>query len=495
MCVGCDIVVFGILLGQCISVFSQISMDVLFIGNFFVYDDFNDFLLVQVGCDIFYGNFNVVGFGILEISVGCNIFMEDCVVIISFGVVVLGDSWLGVDIVFQVGVVGVDYQVFFECYLDLVNLVQGGILLVEQLGKVVRIYESELVKWLNECFGFVGDVEQVQVFFVGLFVEQQWIFVCQVYFVEFRVGGCEYNEVGGVCQGSYLCGCNVIVVLFFECDLVGNLISYEGDIVMYGGVGVYIDFGGDIQLFSFGGCQVFGIEGEVLLFIVGIVIQGQGDIQVYLWDSILFGQSCIMIIFGGSILVWLVEGDINVGCGFQIIVVYILLWCIYDVWGNVSLLLQVFSIGVGIVIFNLIFEVVLGDIDLIVLFGIIDVGEVGIWVFGNVNVVVLQVVNVVNIQIQGQFSGILLVVLVNIGVLIFVSVVVSFVIQVVEDVSCQQQVVVWQCMLLVIMVQVFGFGNECLEFLCDGVSCLLGYNLDSVVQVFGVGVFGEQVCS
>ncbi|WP_204308456.1 filamentous haemagglutinin family protein, partial [Escherichia coli] len=54
----------------------------------------------------------------------------------------------------------------------------------------------------------------------------------------------------------------------------------------------------------------------------GIVTQGQGDIQAYSRDSILLGQSRIMTTFGGSILAWSAEGDINAGRGSQTTVVY-----------------------------------------------------------------------------------------------------------------------------------------------------------------------------
>ena len=51
-------------------------------------------------------------------------------------------------------------------------------------------------------------------------------------------------------QGSYLRGRNAIAALFPERDPAGNPISYEGDIVMYGGAGVHTNFGGDIQLLT-----------------------------------------------------------------------------------------------------------------------------------------------------------------------------------------------------------------------------------------------------
>ncbi|WP_171902154.1 filamentous haemagglutinin family protein, partial [Pseudomonas aeruginosa] len=492
---GRDIVASGTPLGQRISAPSQISTDASFTGNLFVHDDPNDLSLVQAGRDILYGNFNVAGPGTLEISAGRNILMEDRAAITSLGAVVPGDSRPGADIVLQAGAAGADYQAFLERYLDPANLAQAGTPLAEQPGKVVRTYESELAKWLNERFGFAGDAEQAQAFFAGLPAEQQRIFARQVYFAELRAGGREYNEVGGVRQGSYLRGRNAIAALFPERDPAGNPISYEGDIVMYGGAGVHTDFGGDIQLLSPGGRQVFGIEGEAPPSTAGIVTQGQGDIQAYSRDSILLGQSRIMTTFGGSILAWSAEGDINAGRGSQTTVVYTPPRRIYDAWGNVSLSPQVPSTGAGIATLNPIPEVAPGDIDLIAPLGTIDAGEAGIRVSGNVNVAALQVVNAANIQTQGQSSGIPLVASVNTGALTSASAAASSATQAAEDVSRQQQAAARQRMPSVITVQVLGFGNERLEPSRDGASRSPGYNPDSAVQVLGAGALGEQARS
>lgn len=464
-------------------------------GNLFVNTSATDVSLVQAGRDILYGNFNVAGPGTLEISAGRNILMEDRAAITSLGAVVPGDSRPGADIVLQAGAAGADYQAFLERYLDPANLAQGGTPLAEQPGKVVRTYESELAKWLNERFGFAGDAEQAQAFFAGLPAEQQRIFARQVYFAELRAGGREYNEVGGVRQGSYLRGRNAIAALFPERDPAGNPISYEGDIVMYGGAGVHTNFGGDIQLLTPGGQQVFGIEGEAPPSTAGVVTQGVGNIRSYALGSILLGQSRVMTTFGGDIQIWSAEGDINAGRGSKTTVVYTPPRRIYDAWGNVSLSPQVPSTGAGIATLNPIPEVAPGDIDLIAPLGTIDAGEAGIRVSGNVNVAALQVVNAANIQTQGQSSGIPLVTSVNTGALTSASAAASSATQAAEDVSRQQQAAARQRMPSVITVQVLGFGNERLEPSRDGASRSPGYNPDSAVQVLGAGALGEQARS
>ncbi|HFK9544318.1 TPA: filamentous hemagglutinin family protein [Pseudomonas aeruginosa] len=464
-------------------------------GNLFVNTSATDVSLVQAGRDILYGNFNVAGPGSLEISAGRNLLMNDEVAVTSLGAVAAGDTRSGASIVLQAGASQADYSGFLRRYLELDNLAQAGTPLAEQPGKVVRIYENELIEWLSGRYGFSGDAQQAREFLAGLSAEQQRIFAREVYFAELKAGGREYNEVGGVRQGSYLRGRNAIAALFPERDPAGNPISYEGDIVMYGGAGVHTNFGGDIQLLTPGGQQVFGIEGEAPPSTAGVVTQGVGNIRSYALSSILLGQSRVMTTFGGDIQIWSAEGDINAGRGSKTTVVYTPPRRIYDAWGNVSLSPQVPSTGAGIATLNPIPEVAPGDIDLIAPLGTIDAGEAGIRVSGNVNVAVLQVVNAANIQTQGQSSGIPLVASVNTGALTSASAAASSATQAAEDVSRQQQAAARQRMPSVITVQVLGFGNERLEPSRDGASRSPGYNPDSAVQVLGAGALGEQARS
>ncbi|HCF7686707.1 TPA: filamentous hemagglutinin family protein [Pseudomonas aeruginosa] len=464
-------------------------------GNLFVNTSATDVSLVQAGRDILYGNFNVAGPGSLEISAGRNLLMNDEVAVTSLGAVAAGDTRSGASIVLQAGASQADYSGFLRRYLELDNLAQAGTPLAEQPGKVVRIYENELIEWLSGRYGFSGDAQQAREFLAGLPAEQQRIFARDVYFAELKAGGREYNEVGGVRQGSYLRGRNAIAALFPERDPAGNPISYEGDIVMYGGAGVHTNFGGDIQLLTSGGQQVFGIEGEAPPSTAGVVTQGVGNIRSYALSSILLGQSRVMTTFGGDIQIWSAEGDINAGRGSKTTVVYTPPRRIYDAWGNVSLSPQVPSTGAGIATLNPIPEVAPGDIDLIAPLGTIDAGEAGIRVSGNVNVAALQVVNAANIQTQGQSSGIPLVASVNTGALTSASAAASSATQAAEDVSRQQQAAARQRMPSVITVQVLGFGNERLEPSRDGASRSPGYNPDSAVQVLGAGALGEQARS
>ncbi|SEO50145.1 filamentous hemagglutinin family protein [Pseudomonas sp. NFACC39-1] len=465
-------------------------------GNLFVHNNPTDISIVSAGRDILYSNFNVAGPGLLEITAGRNLLMDDKVSINSIGAVVPGDARPGASLVLQAGagLNGADYQRFVKAYLDPANQALTGVPLANQDGKVAKTYEAELVDWLKERFGFSGDTEQARNYFAALPAEQQRVFARDVYFAELKAGGREYNEAGGVRQGSYLRGREAIALLFPDKDVAGNAITYKGDITMFGGAGVHTDFGGGIQMLTPGGGQTFGIEGNAPPSTAGVITQGEGDIQLYAQNSILLGQSRIMTTFGGSILGWSAQGDINAGRGSKTTVVYTPPKRLYDTWGNVTLSPSVPSTGAGIATLNPIAEVAPGDIDLIAPLGTIDAGEAGIRVSGNVNIAALTVVNAANIQTQGKSSGVPLAATVNTGAITSASSAASSATQAAEDVARQQQNAARQNQASVFTVQVVSFGSEQLAPSRDGASrdAPRAYDPASPVQVLGAGPLDEQ---
>ncbi|MHC8367505.1 filamentous hemagglutinin family protein [Pseudomonas sp. ZT5P21] len=465
-------------------------------GNLFIHNNPNDISLVSAGRDILYSNFNVAGPGTLEISAGRNVLMEDKVSVTSIGAVVPGDSRAGASIVMQAGVSagGPDYDRFITPYLSSANLAQTGLSLAGQDGKVAKTYETELVSWLAARYGFSGNAEQARSYYAALPAEQRRVFAREVYFAELKAGGREYNEEGGPRQGSFLRGREAIAALFPEKDVAGNPISYKGDITLYGGAGVHTDFGGGIQMLTPGGGQIFGIEGVSPPSTAGIITQGKGDIELYAKGSILLGQSRIMTTFGGSILGWSAEGDINAGRGSKTTVVYTPPKRLYDTWGNVTLSPSVPSTGAGIATLNPIPEVEPGDIDLIAPLGTVDAGEAGIRSSRNVNISALRVVNAANIQTQGKSSGVPITASVNTGAITSASSAASSASQAAEDVSRQQQAASRKNQASVFTVQVLSFGSEQLAPTRDGASRAPSpaYNPDSPVQVLGAGMLDES---
>ncbi|OYU86193.1 MAG: hypothetical protein CFE29_30255 [Bradyrhizobiaceae bacterium PARB1] len=371
-------------------------------GNLIVHSDPNDVSIISAGRDIIYANFDIAGPGTLEVSAGRNLYQADKGSFTSIGPIAIGDTRPGTSIAILAGVgaTGPDYERLASLYLDPRNLAAAGAPLADQPGKVARTYEKELAAWLKDRYGFAGLDTEALAYFDTLAPEQQYIFLRVVYFAELTAGGREYNDANNARFGSYLRGRNAIAALF------PNASAYDGDITMFGGSGVRTLSGGDVQLFSPGGRTVIGVEGQVPPASSGLVTQGRGDIQIYSQGSILLGLSRIMTTFGGDIIAWSAEGDINAGRGSKTTVIYTPPKRVYDKYGHAVLSPQVPSSGAGIATLNPIAEVEPGDIDLIAPLGTIDAGEAGIRVSGNVNLAALQIINAANIQVQGTSSGI-----------------------------------------------------------------------------------------
>ncbi|MGT2505775.1 filamentous haemagglutinin family protein [Cupriavidus basilensis] len=513
MMAGRDIVGSGLPLGQFEKVDGEVNTYFTSTGNLFVHNDANDVSVVSAGRDILFGSFNVAGPGTLEVTAGRDIRMEDKAAITSIGAVTPGDKRPGASIALLAGTGagGPDYAGFASRYLDPARQAVAGQPLAGQAGKVAYGYNRKLTlrDWLRQEYGYTGDDAQAPAylarlqaardadasqprrvlasdfqragelhlvnwlqahhgydgtgdalaFFNGLAPEQQRVYLRSVYFAELKAGGREYNDANGARYGSYLRGRNAIAALF-----PANAAAYGGDITMFGAAGVNTLFGGDIAMLTPGGRQVFGTEGEapkaVSGVIPGVITQGAGDVGLYSQGSILLGQSRIMTTFGGNIMGWSAEGDINAGRGSKTTVVYTPPKRVYDRWGNVTLSSDVPGTGAGIATLAPIPEVPAGDIDLIAPLGTIDAGEAGIRVSGNVNLAALQVVNAANVQVQGKATGVPTIAAVNVGALSNASAVASTAATAAQEAVQRARGEARQNLPSIFTVRVLGFGDE-----------------------------------
>ncbi|WP_051334972.1 filamentous haemagglutinin family protein [Bradyrhizobium sp. Ai1a-2] len=378
--------------------------------------------LVKAGRDIIYQSITIAGSGLLDVQAGRNLYQGYYGKLESVGPLfdVNASNRSGGASIWAlagVGPTGPDYAGFAKLYFDPANQLPTDGTPLAGSGKVVHTYDQELIDWLHKLFGFSGTGADALKLFLALPSEQQSIFVRQVYFKELTAGGRE--ETGAIESprlGSYLRGRNAIAALFPTTDAQGKPITYRGGVTMFSGIapgtpgvvdgGITTDFGGDIQILNPGGTTIIGLEGIVPGAGAGLITQGLGDIQIYSLDSILLGQSRIMTTFGGNIIAWSAEGDINAGRGSKTTVLYTPPRRVYDSYGTITLSPNVPSTGAGIATLNPIPEVPRGNIDLIAPLGTIDAGEAGIRVSGNVNLAALQIVNAANIQAQGSITGI-----------------------------------------------------------------------------------------
>lgn len=337
-----------------------------------------------------------------------------------------------------------------------------------EFGQQSQLY---LVNWLATRFGgrnslgrqFDAASMDARQFFDALPAEQQRAYLRDVYFAELRASGREYNDASGQRAGSYLRGREAIATLFPAKDASGAAIEYDGSLTMYSSAlyylenigristtrpkpgvayltqeqwaargspayfvphyevqdaGIHTDFGGGVSILTPGGRTLVGVDGG---FVPGegsgVLTQGRGNVDLYARDSILLGQSRVFTTFGGNILAWSAQGDINAGRGSKSTVVYTPQRRVYDELGLVSLSPTTPNTGAGIATLNPIPEIPPGDIDLIAPLGTVDAGEAGIRVSGNVNIAALRVMNAENIQVQGKSVGIPTIAAVNVGAL------------------------------------------------------------------------------
>ncbi len=424
-------------------------------NNLFIHGDPRDVSLVRAGRDVIQSNFTVAGPGTLEISAGRHILMEDKAAATSLGPLAPGDLRPGASIALQAGLgaQGADYAGFLRRYLDAGHAADPARPLTDQ-GLPFKTYESELLLWLTQTYGFAGSTADARAFFDALAPEQQRVFARQVYFAELRAGGREYNDKGSPRPGSYLRGRQAIATLFPHAG------TYDGSITMYGGAGVQTRNGGDIQVLTPGGAQVYGIEGAAPPATAGVVTQGRGGIDFYARDSILLGQSRVMTTFGGSILAWSAQGDINAGRGSKTTVVYTPPFRRYDGVGNISLAPAAPATGAGIATLAPLAEVPAGDVDLYAPLGTIDAGEAGIRVSGNVNIAAQTVLNAANIKAKGESTGMPVASAVNTGALTSASSAATSAVNAAQDSAQRSQNQARQNQPSIINVQILGYGAE-----------------------------------
>ncbi len=308
----------------------------------------------------------VAGPGTLEVTAGKNLYEGSIASIESIGALVTGDNRLGASVLLQAGVGPgtpgegqIDWTGFAKLYLNPGNLAGSGSL-ADQPGKIVKTYNSELIGWLKSRFGYTGLPDDALAYFLALPAEQQRVFLRIVYYAELTAGGREFNEKNGPRTGSYLRGREAVAALF------PNEEAYNGNITIFSASSgtpgaanfqinsgyVHTDFGGDIQLLAPGGGVTIGSEGLAPGADSGLITQGNGNIQIYSQDSILLGLSRIMTTFGGDILAWSNEGDINAGRGSKTTVVFTPPRVVYDDYGNISLAPVAPSTGAGIAALN-----------------------------------------------------------------------------------------------------------------------------------------------
>lgn len=387
-------------------------------GDLIVNANTSDVSEITAARDILYLNTDVSGPGRLLVQAGRNLYQADQGIIESLGVLdrnaASASGGAGITVIAGAGTAGPDYAGFADLYFNPANLATTGTPLQNQPGKVPQTYQDQLLAFLQQNYGYTGSAADALAYFLTLPPVDQSALVLPVYYSELNQAGLDYNQSSSPFYRTYIRGNLAIATLL---PLYANT-GYSGAVTLFGGSGIRTDYGGDIQMLAPGGAITLGIEAaSTPPASAGVITQGSGNINIYSEGSVLLGQSRVLTTYGGSILIWSRQGDINAGIGSKSTVLSTPVGIVYDNYGDVTLSPTVPSTGAGIGSLAPIPSVPAGDVNLIAPEGTIDAGEAGIRASGNANLAALAVVNAANISVKGSTTGVPTVQAPNLGAL------------------------------------------------------------------------------
>jgi len=434
----------------------------------------SDVSVVSAGNEILFANVDIAGPGNLELSAGGNVYQGAQGVIESIGLVGTPkitdpNGGAGIIVLAGVGSSGPNWAGFADLYLNAANVANPNSLLVDQPGKVVATYQDQLVAWLQKQHGFKGSTTDALAYFESLPLEQQSVFLLQVYFSELNETGLQYNDPTSQFYHTYVRGNEANATLFPTVGPNGQKITYNGSLTMFSASSgnavtdssILTDFGGGITTVVPGGQTIVGVSGVTPGAHAGILTQGSGDIDMYSGGSVLLGESRVLTTFGGNIVIWSATGDINAGIGAKGTVIFAPPGIVYDDYTDIVLSPTVPSSGAGIGTLAPIPDLPPGNLNLVAPEGTIDAGEAGIRASGNANLAARVIINAANITVAGKTTGIPTIVSPNVAAVTAASNAVGAANNVAAEVTKQQTPGNDQALVpSIITVEVLGYGGR-----------------------------------
>jgi len=285
------------------------------------------------------------------------------------------------------------------------------------------------------------------------FAQQQ--FLRQVYMLELREAGRNQNEPGVndlPLNGGYNRGYAAIATLFPGDAWKGNVAANT--------LMVRTMSGGDINVLTPGGGLQVAALGSTIPAGYGLVTLGSGHINVFAKEDVVVNQSRILSFVpeaslrGSDQIIWSSRGGIDAGRGAKTVRVPTAPEVITDLDGNTSIREKSDMSGSGIG------TVGDGDVDLAAPEGVINAGDAGIRVAGNLNIIALQILNADNIKVKGEAKGLPVIAATNIGALTNASAAASQAAMAAQDVVQRDRNEARKNLPSIFTVRVLGFGNE-----------------------------------
>jgi filamentous hemagglutinin len=199
--------------------------------------------------------------------------------------------------------------------------------------------------------------------------------------------------------GGYADGFAAIAALFPEAGKEGNISLTSREIKTRAG--------GDVSIFAPAGMLTVGLDvGTNQPLEQGILTESGGNISIFTQGDVNVGTSRIFTLRGGNEVIWSSTGNIAAGASSKTVQSAPPTRVIVDPQtADVQTDLAGLATGGGIGVLATVTGVAPGNVDLIAPAGIIDAGDAGIRVSGNLNLSATAVVNAGNIQAGGSTAG------------------------------------------------------------------------------------------
>ena len=235
--------------------------------------------------------------------------------------------------------------------------------------------------------------------FSALDSEQQAKIALDVFYLVLRDTGRDFNDPTSPGYQSYTAGFAAIQTLFGGSSGSGDILARARNI--------RTRTGGDISLLApSGGLSLANsLIGDPSVP-PGIVTETGGRVSIFTNESVDIGVGRIFTLRGGDMMIWSSTGDIAAGTASKTVASAPPTRVIFDPQSAaVETDLAGLSTGGGIGVLATVAGVAPGNVDLIAPTGIIDAGDAGIRVTGNINLAATQVVNASNIAVGGSSTG------------------------------------------------------------------------------------------